>query len=147
MEVITILQYTRQNCENRIAANQEKIKKYERAYETLREFKRIAQQSQEDFHMINVNKMNALFELCLLKRNSITARRYYNGIEKEFSGIGTKLVGGVYDALLVSISSKLKEYLSIMDSCDTDIQTCQKKIAELDSRIADCQRMQENADQ
>lgn len=147
MDVIAVLQYNRQNYENRIAANQEKIKKYERAYETLSEFKRIAQQSQEDFHMINSDKKSVLSDVWMLKKNSITAQRYYDGIEKEFSGIGTKLVGGVYEVLLFSASSKLKEYLNILDSCESDIETCQKKISDIDKKIADLQRAQENADQ
>ena len=145
MDVVALLQINRKNYENKIAINREQIRQRERSYESLAEFKRIVQRSQEDFHTINSSKTGVLSEVQNVKKNSITAQRYYTGMQNEFSGIGIKFVGGAYDILLASMSSKLKNYLNEIDFYENEVTDCQEKIAVIDSQILKIQRENDNA--
>ena len=68
MDVVALLQLNRKNYENKIAINREQIRQRERSYESLAEFKRIVQRSQEDFHTINSSKTGVLSEVQNVKK-------------------------------------------------------------------------------
>lgn len=87
----------------------------ERAYESLSNFKTTVSHAQEDFYAINSNKSSILSEVANIKENSITAQRYYSGMQNIFSGIGSKIIGVVYSVLLGSISVKLKSYANTVN--------------------------------
>lgn len=117
----------------------------ERAYESLSAFKTTVSQSQEDFHSINTNKSSILSDVANVKKNSITAQRYYTGMQNIFSGIGSKIIGVVYSVLIGSISAKLRSYSNSVNNYEDDIALYDRKIAEIDRQIEAAEKAEELA--
>lgn len=145
VSVIPTLQSKRQNYVNKKNNACNQIKKCERAYESLSNFKTTVSQAQEDFHAINSNKSSILSEVANVKKNSITAQRYYSGMQNIFSGIGSKIIGVVYSVLLGSISAKLRSYANAVNDYEDDIAVYDRKIAEIDRQIETARKAEELA--
>ena len=92
-------------------------------------------QSQEEFHTINSHKAGMLSGVEEVKENSITAQRYFAGMQNIFYGIGAKSIAAIYTALLTTISAKLKSYENAVNDYEEEIFFCNIKIAELDIQI------------
>ena len=135
VSVIPTLKSKRKKYVNKITNAQQQIAKCEEAYETLIAFKTVVSRSQEDFFTINSSKENILVLVENVKKNSITAQRYHDGMKKIFTGVGSKIVGAVYTVLLSLISAKLKSYLNSVNDYEDDISSYEKKIATIDKQI------------
>lgn len=121
------------------------ITRCERAHESLSNFKTTVSQAQENFHAINSNKSSILSEVANVKQNSITAQKYHSGMQNIFSGIGSKIIGVVYTALLGSISIKLRSYANYVNNYEDDIALYDRKIAEIDRQIESARKAEELA--
>ena len=133
--VIPTLQAKRRDLLNKISEAQNQITRCERAYESLCEFKTIVVQSQEDFHEINSSKIGCLSGIETIKMNSKVAQRYYAGIHNIITGIGSKIIGGVYVTLIVSISAKLRSYSNAVNEYEDKIDSYESMIKNIDRQI------------
>ena len=145
VSIVPALQSKRQNYVNKKNNARSQITRCERAYESLSNFKTTVSQAKEDFHEINSNKSSILSEIANVKKNSITAQRYYSGMKNIFSGIGSKIIGVVYTVLLGSISAKLRSYANAVNDYEDDIFLYDRKIAEIDRQIEDARKAEELA--
>lgn len=125
----------RTNYRDKLSDARQQLTRYERAYETLREFKTVVARSQEEFHAINSNKGNALFWVEHMKTNSLVTSRYQMGMQTTLVAQGNGKVGSVYTALLDAISDKIRSYSDIINGYDEDISFYENKIADLDEEI------------
>lgn len=135
VSIIPELLAKRQDYVNKKNNARNQITRCERAYESLSNFKTTVTQAQEDFQAINSNKSNILSEVANVKQNSITAQRYYSGMHKIFSGIGSKIIGVVFSVLIGSISAKLRSYANAVNDYEDDIALYDREIAEIDRQI------------
>lgn len=143
--IIPALQAKRWDYVNKTNNAKNQITRCEKAYESLRDFKKTASRAQESFHEINVTKLGILSEVANVKENSKTAQRYYSGMQNIFSGIGFKIIGVVYSVLLASASAKLKSYVSDINNYEDDIAYYNRKIAEIDRQIETARKVEELA--
>lgn len=145
VSIVPALQSNRQIYINKKINARSQITRCERAYESLSNFKTTVSQAQEDFYEINSNKSSILSEIANVKKNSITAQRYYSGMKNIFSGIGSKIIGVVYTVLLGSISAKLRSYANAVNDYEDDISLYDRKIAEIDRQIEEARKAEELA--
>ncbi|WP_040214960.1 hypothetical protein [Clostridium polynesiense] len=143
MSIVSYLESKKQTYMTQIVNARSQIKKCERSYDSLSIFKSTVTKSQEDFHTINSNKSKILSDVVNVKKNSITAERYYGGMHNILSGIGPKVVGVVYAALLASISVKLRNYRNKIDFYEGKIDDYQRKIADLERQIEEANKTDE----
>lgn len=125
----------RTNYRDKLADARQQLTRYERAYETLREFKTVVARSEEEFHAINSSKRNVLFGLEHKKTNSLVTSGYQMGMQATLVVQGSGKVGNVYTALLDAISDKIQSYSNIINGYDEDISFYENKIADLDEEI------------
>ncbi|WP_075718596.1 hypothetical protein [Roseburia sp. 499] len=122
---------------NKIQELQSEIKKNEQNYESLRIFKGNVEKSYEEFNNVNNAKKSQLTDIEMVKKNSITAQRYYDGMNNILNGIGTKTVVGAYLGLLFMISGKMQSYMNNINCCETKIKSYNGTIAGLDIALQD----------
>lgn len=145
VDIVTALQTKRQNYVNKKNNTRNQITKCERAYESLCNFKTTVLQAQEDFHVINSNKSGILSEVENVKKNSITAQKYYSGMHNIFFGIGSKIIGVVYSVLIGSISAKLRSYANSVNDYEADVALYEREIIEIDRQIEAARKAEELA--
>lgn len=140
LDVISSLESKQHDYTNQISGLNRKIKECERAYESLLAFKNMVIRSQDNFHAINQSKNSVLGEIEGVKRNSRTAQKYHTGMQKIFSGFGSKLVGIVFVTLLSSIAVQLTAYTNKIIAYESDIDSYTNKIAKLDDQIKEAEK-------
>lgn len=133
--IIPTLEAERQTYINQREQDYQQRTQCEQAYESLCSFKTMVLQSQEEFHTINSHKAGMLSGVEEVKENSITAQRYFAGMQNIFYGIGAKSIAAIYTVLLTTISAKLKSYENAVNDYGEEIFFCNIKIAELDIQI------------
>ena len=134
-DLIQLLENRKSALQIKISDRKNTIKKSEEAYESLRLFKQVVEESQGGFNSINSGKMAILDDVKYLD-NCRTASEYNKGMSMVLSGIGTKVVGASYTSLLFLMKSKLQSYLNTISNCEADIRTYQRQIEEIDRQIA-----------
>ena len=121
--------------EEKLENAEDRVKKYEREHDSLTRFKRSVTSAQTEFEGVSSGKSNALSKVLQVKKNSITAERYYTGMSIIFSGVGGKVVARVYTVMLRWISTKLSNYTEKIDDEEADIRWYRGKIRELENEI------------
>ena len=123
----------------KIAADK-KLKKLEDAYDSLLRFKRDVSRSQDEFASLKNSKNNILSIVEQASQNCKTAKRYHTGMQNILEGIGTKVVGATYRALLVAIQLKQHKTMEDIDEQEASISRYERKINELDVKIAEARQ-------
>lgn len=116
------------------------IKKSEREYESLIEFKCIVLRSQEEFYAINSNKSSVLSCTVNVQKNSNTSQKYFNGMKSVLGEVGSK-IGVVYSKILEYISKELKKCEKLVNDSEDEIRRCERKIAEIDRQIKEAEKL------
>lgn len=132
---ISRLYSQRTNYRDKLSDAQQQLTRYERAYETLREFKTVVVSSQEEFGSTNFNKRRSLFALDPTKPNSLATSGYQAGMKNVVVTLGNQKVGNVYAALLDAISAKLQSYSNTINGYENDISFYENKIADINEEI------------
>lgn len=109
--------------------------KYQREFDSLKEFKKTVTSSQDEFMSIVNSKKSALTSVSFLTFHCITAERYEDGMSKLINGIGANAVGAVYSSLVSSVNSKLNEYANKINRCESEISSYENQMAEIDKKI------------
>lgn len=147
ISAIPALQNKRQDYVNKATHARNQIVRCERAHETLSTFKTVVIQGQEDFHSINSSKSSILSDVESVKQNSIIAQRYHAGMSNVFSGIGNRIIGLVYSALIGAISARLQSYVTAVGDYEDDVEFYERKIREIDSQIEEMRKAEGLANQ
>lgn len=122
---------------NQIQELQSEIKKNEQNYESLRIFKGNVEKSYEEFNNVNNAKKSQLTDIEMVKKNSIAAQRYCDGMNNILNGIGARTVVGAYSGLLFLISGKMQSYINNINRCEMEIKSYNGTIASLDIALQD----------
>ena len=122
-----------------------KIKKCENLYESLREFKRCVEASESCFDTVNSQKGQMLSVLSNYSTTCRCAKKYEKGMGNTLSGIGVKVVGITYGALLLSIKLKMSAYISTIESYEQEIISLRLKVSRLNSEIEEARIAEELA--
>ncbi len=135
MSVVTELEEERDACMHRINTLNSNIKKRERAYESLRIFKQCVEHSQAGFDCVNSDKQQLLASVSEISTTCKSAKKYSDGMSNTLSGIGVKVVGVTYDAIVISIRLKMAAYVSAIDTYECEINSLETRISQLDRDI------------
>ena len=98
--IIADLIRRRSVCEQEIADQNQKIRRYEKAYESLRQFRGEESRARDSFQRINSVKLSRASELYAVSSTCRTAQLYMEGSQRTMDGIGAKIVGGVIDVVV-----------------------------------------------
>ena len=120
------------------------IRKHEQNYESLRMFKGTVEISQGEFNDITNQRKNILEELEVIEMHSITTQRYSNGMNHVLNGIGAKIVGGVYPALLFEISCKMQSYINSITDCEMEISRYRNTIGSLEADLQEAKKEEQS---
>lgn len=135
MSLVTELQAERDACVRRINSQKSKIKNCERAYETLRTFKQCVERSKAGFDSVNSEKQKVLSAVSEISDTCRSAKKYAGGMGNTLSGIGARVVGVTYDALILSIGLKMSAYVSAIDEYEREIGFLESRLSQLDYDI------------
>lgn len=135
VNIIYDLEIRKRGIESSITNEEFAIRKTERLYDSLVDFKRVVIRSQETFNSVNSFQSRYLEEINKVRRNSKVAEKYYSGMKTILFNLGRKTIGGVYIVLLANISSKLRRYLSNIDKYEKTINAYQKMLADVNKQI------------
>lgn len=111
------------------------INRYTDLYESLRAFKRTAENSQNAFNSINNSKKKILGDVASVKSNNSVASKYYTGLRVILNGTGTQIVAAAYMGLIRQITIKLTKYRTEINDCQRQIGIYRQKIRDLEYRI------------
>ena len=134
---MTDAQIQKNNCQSSIDKYKNKIREYEKLYDSLNQFKNDVSYSQECFSSINSSKKKILEDISNVSNDCETAKKYADGMKKVVNGIGVAYVNVTYLALLWSVESKLKYYINQISICETKISVLENTIVALDRQIKD----------
>ena len=143
MSIIPNLERQKSKSQEEIRKCQASIQKNEKAYEALRQFKQVVENSRGSFNTINSNKITLLADIQSIK-NCKTAQKYYQGMKKVLSGIGVKIVGLAYGALLFSIAAKLNSYVNMIRQSENTMRS-HERAAERTNALIVAERRAEQA--
>lgn len=127
-------------CRQNLSNLEAKLKKCERNYESLRNFKGTLTTSQEEFETINSGGTNAFSEIESIKKDCRTAQKYQEGMTTVLNGIGAKMVGGLYSTMGMTVSLRLQKYLYDINTYDDEIARCRVRIDTLERKIAEAEK-------
>lgn len=117
--------------ENKISETRGKIKKMEKEYESLRDFKAKSESSQEAFYAANFGKLRALEAVADYAKNNSFVEKYYNRCKKGLSKTGNRILSVAYEFVLKQVSKELGQNLSAINDYEKDIERYNKKLDEL----------------
>ena len=135
MADIGALQNQKAGFENGINAVSQRIAGYEKAYESLRRFKGVVENSHGDFDAANSGKLRRIEDLNTVKKNCKSAELYLSGSKKTLNGIGGKIVGAAFGGLGFSIQLKLSEYRAKIAACEVEINMLTAAVRSVDEAI------------
>ena len=135
MYSVSYLKRQQRSYKDKLEEAKQSYRKNEDEYESLLEFKRLVERSQNTFHTTQSSKKRILEDVASVKANCLAAKRYYMGMCGIFDGIGAKIVAGVYTVLLNGIRNKLTQYRSAAERCEERIEVYREKLIELDEQI------------
>lgn len=127
-------------CEQEIADQNQKIRRYEKAYESLRQFRGEESRARDSFQRINSVKLSRASELYAVSSICRTAQLYMEGSQRTMDGIGAKIVGAAFTGLDLMVFLKLEEYKRKVRDCENRIAELQRSISMLNSMIDDAER-------
>ena len=145
MDIVNDLIRQRAACEQEIAEQNQKIREYERAYESLRRFDGAVGTTQNNFQNINTVKLNRTSELSSITSKCRTAQLYLEGSQRTLNGFGAKIVGAAFIGLDVMIRMKLAEYRLKIQNCEKRISSLGRSIDSINSMIDTAREEQERA--
>lgn len=135
MDVVNELVRRRAVCEQEITEQNRRMREYEKAYESLRQFDGAVNTAQNNFHSVNNVKLNRASELSAITVRCRTAKLYMEGSQRTLNGFGAKIVGAAFTGLDVMIRLKLAEYRMKIQNCESRIASLRRTINSLSSRI------------
>lgn len=138
--IIADLIRRRSVCEQEIADQNQKIRRYEKAYESLRQFRGEESRARDSFQRINSVKLSRASELYAVSSTCRTAQLYMEGSQRTMDGIGAKIVGAAFTGLDLMVFLKLEEYKRKVRDCENRIAELQRSISMLNSMIDDAER-------
>lgn len=138
--IIAELIRQRSVCEQGITDQNQKIRRYEKAYESLRQFRGEECRAQDSFQRINSVKLSRASELYAVSSTCRTAQLYMEGSQRTMDGIGAKIVGAAFTGLDLMVFLKLEEYKRKVRDCENRIAELRRSISMLNSMIDDVER-------
>ena len=138
--IIADLIRRRSACEQGITDQNQKIRRYEKAYESLRQFRGEESRARDSFQRINSVKLSRASELYAVSSTCRTAQLYMEGSQRTMDGIGAKIVGAAFTGLDLMVFLKLEEYKRKVRDCENRIAELQRSISMLNSMIDDAEQ-------
>lgn len=146
MDIINELVRRRTICEQEIGEQNQKIREYEKAYESLRQFDGAVNTAQNNFQNVNTVKLNRTSDISSITAKCRTAQLYLEGSQRTLNGFGAKIVGAAFTGLDVMIRLKLAEYRLKIQNCENRISSLERSIDSLNSMIDTAREEQERAE-
>lgn len=112
-----------------------KVKNIERSYNTLRVFNTTVDGSFQDFNGVISSKKSVLSEVNNIKKNSLIAQRYSEGIGNTCNSIGTKIVATAFKGFLFQLKVKLNSYINNLNDLNSQIEMYKRWINDLELKI------------
>lgn len=126
------------------AAYNTQLKETERLYESLLEFKTVVVKSQEQFYEANSAEKKTLEPVATVMKNSLIAKEYYGGMKGIINPVGTAITTVMYAGLIISISSKLKEYVNDIAKLEESITKVGNEIADIERKIDELEKKKQD---
>ena len=131
MEIWDIKRRIRNN-RNAIEQNNDELKRVEKAYDSLTRFKTKVLNTQDAFSGANGRKCRKLENVKKITDTSLTAEKYYSGMNDILNNVGVRLLNKVFNNLISSITAKISSYKNSVNDLENANSRMRVRIAELE---------------